>query len=145
MGWRDHASTTSQADLDLLFGDCIDLAGKQLEDLRTFTPFMLVLGNDGKKSARSGGCSNGADSKSQIRDALHAPDDRLRIRACAVALDVAIDDGRDAIEVQLEHIEGVALDVVVPYLLTDGDVDVQIQSASASTGSHRLWRGRLDL
>ncbi|MFB8280411.1 hypothetical protein [Nocardia colli] len=48
----------------------------------------------------------------------------------------------DAIKVTLEHREGQAIDIVVPYRLADDTLDIDLDRADATTAGRRLWRTR---
>jgi hypothetical protein len=60
------------------------------------------------------------------------------IRAAAVIADVRLPDlGSDAIEVSLEHVEGQALRVQLPY--TKRRKNISYGPVRASAGSRRIW------
>lgn len=140
MNWRDSASPLAQNDLDSLFADSINAAGETLRDAAAFDPFMLVIGIDGQRGRRQL-AARGSFDEASIDDALKQKSDGAQLRARATIFDVTVREPiqGDAIKVKLEHREGVAIDIVVPYSIADDAVAVDVQSLNAATASPRLW------
>jgi hypothetical protein len=60
-------------------------------------------------------------------------------RAVAVAADVLV-DGADAVSVEAEHREGIALVIVVPYSRSRFRKTVTFGEMTGGTGQPRVWR-----
>jgi len=63
---------------------------------------------------------------------------RASIRAAALAADVRLPDG-DAVRVELEHAEGQAIAVLLPYKKKRLGRGLEFQSLRAGTGSRQIW------
>ncbi|RMI28720.1 hypothetical protein [Nocardia stercoris] len=139
MDWRSTASRRAQDDLDNLLRDSLTLAGESLGATRSFAPFMLVIGVDGSKQLRRFE-AEGADENT-IRDTLTMDRDPRELRARATVYDVTARQPfpGDAIKVAAEHVEGVAIDLLVPYVVDQESVRIDMNSAYAAVAPARLW------
>jgi hypothetical protein len=140
--WRDSTSPQAQADLDDLLNASLGFAQQQLADHGEFYPYAAAIRADGQTEmivgqARMAGEHPAATDivascVEQLVSRQHA------IRAAAIIADVRFPGhGGDAIEVSLEHAEGQALRVLLPYArrrkaITYGPI-------RASVGSRRIW------
>ncbi|MGX9296014.1 hypothetical protein [Tsukamurella paurometabola] len=63
------------------------------------------------------------------------------LRAYAVAIDVRVTSPNvtDALKIVTEHREGLAFEVLVPYVDGDDHFMIDTDSMTLSTGRHRLW------
>ncbi|GAA5064085.1 hypothetical protein [Nocardia callitridis] len=140
MDWRATASQQVQDDLDGLLRDSVNAVARMLGTANSFNPFMLVIENSGGKSMRLAPNGFGGGQESIIA-ALAAADDSALLRARVSVFDVtaAAPVGGDAIKVVLEHRDGVALDVLVPYSVTAESIDIDLNSANGARGAARLW------
>jgi hypothetical protein len=66
-------------------------------------------------------------------------DNRDEIRAGAVVTDVRTGDGEDAIRVDLEHAEGQALAVLLPYTKGRLDQEISYGLIRAAPGHRQIW------
>jgi len=67
-------------------------------------------------------------------------DRRNSIRALAIASDVTIPSEQvDAIEVRLEHRDGIAITVLVPYRADPLDDSYEYDEPRAQEGEHVIW------
>ncbi len=61
-------------------------------------------------------------------------------RACAVVADVRLPDGADAIRVELEHREGVAMAILLPYSTRQPGQRREYGPLSAAASDPRIWK-----
>lgn len=143
MQWRESASQQTQDDVDDLFADSLDFAQTELRQHRSFSPFAFVVDHDGQRTARM--TDSSTPSKAAVHDALTFDHDALHLRAFAVTMDVDIPaSGEDAVEVHVEHRDGIAIDLLVPYTLAaDGSIELDTSRISAAQGQRRIWGLRL--
>lgn len=116
--WRDRAPAALQADLDALFGAAIDAAEHFLGVRGEFFPTGFSTAADGQPDAFSADPGLGEQPPSlEVLAALleGARTTRDTVRAVALVFDVTLADGGDAVCVQLEHRDGVTLQIHVPY------------------------------
>ena len=141
MSWRDQISQAGQDDLDGLLETVLPLGRKMLAEQGEFFPYgatvsldgevKLVAPYDGTEHLRS------ADLLSLMHDSARAGAET--IRAAAFVFDVRLPGATpgDAIRVELEHREGIALAVMLPYRVADGDVEYG--KLSAGSAEKRVW------
>lgn len=117
--WRDRASAQAQEDLDGLLQTTLPFAQEMLSTEGEFFPFGAAVDTDSQTKMLSVPTSpeRRNDSASLIAVLQRIlQTDRAMNRAAAIVSDVRINrSGVDAIRVDLEHCEGVALSVLVPY------------------------------
>ncbi len=144
MDWRDSASRQAQSDLDSLFNDSIDAAADALGRQGMLAPFMLVIGTGGHRAMRQTPQQPAGATEETIVDSLQHADDGAELRARATVFDVATAAPvrGSALKITLEHREGQAIDLLVPYRLDDTTLDIDVQQANAAAGERRLWRPR---
>jgi hypothetical protein len=65
--------------------------------------------------------------------------DRERLRAVAFAVDVSLPDRSDAVRVELEHREGVVLEILVPYRRRRFGGKLTLGEMSVSQGDAQVW------
>jgi D-arabinose 1-dehydrogenase-like Zn-dependent alcohol dehydrogenase len=115
--WRENASQQAQDDLESLFAECMDVAFQLLSKNKAFYPFALTLSKDGKFAIA--GTFNGEehplsqDVVSELKAALTMS--RNEIKAAAIVDDVKVDRRYDAVRASMEHCEGTAIEIIVPY------------------------------
>lgn len=141
-GWRDAVSEEAQADLDDLVDAAVDFALRQLDADGGFVPFTLAVGNAGDKQVIQPNYVGEAepDAVQQLSaqwDAVARV--RAGLRAVAVAVDVRLPEtGGDAIEVVVEHREGIAIGMLFPYSRTPAG-GYEVASPSAFAEKRRVW------
>lgn len=143
--WRDITSQQAQEDLDGLVGVAIDFAQQQLAAHGEFFPFAVAITVDGAIEMIEARPDN-RDEHPPSTDVLAACVTTLRsrradFRACATTADVSLRAPQrgDAIQVDLEHLDGHALTVVLPYVKKRRR-DVNYGTIQAHAGTHRIWQ-----
>jgi hypothetical protein len=140
--WRDSTSSQAQDDLDELLNISLGFAQQQLADHGEFYPYAAAIRADGQAEMIPGRARTGSGhpaSADVIASCVAQLASRqLEIRAAAITADVRLPDhDGSAIEVALEHAEGQALRVLLPYARNrDG---ITFGSIRASVGSRRIW------
>jgi len=142
--WRDGASAQAQADLDSLLNVALGFAQRQLAKHAEFFPYAAAVRADGQTEmvAAPPDPSNDRPASSDVVAAciseLRAR--REQIRAAALVADVtAAELGGDAVEVSLEHAEGPALRVLLPYSKRRFGRGVEYGQLRAMNGTKRVW------
>jgi hypothetical protein len=138
--WRGTASAATQSDLDGLLDVVLQLATEQVGKQGGFVPFAAGVDDSGEveliMSEEDLGDGDGERIADGVRDDVRSRRDGFR--AVAVAVDVRLPaQGRDGVRVELEHREGVALSVVLPYSQAAGAVEFGDLSAAAGTAT--IW------
>ena len=115
--WRDSATQQAQDDLDRLVNAALQFAQQMLDQHGEFFPYGIALTADGEMAmvaADSGGSDRPASSDvlATLLDGFQR--DRASLRATATVSDVRLSSS-DAIRVELEHRDGHAMAVVLPY------------------------------
>jgi hypothetical protein len=142
MDWRATTSQAAQEDLDGLFADSLKAAAVALAH-QNFTPFMLVIERSGGRSFRELGAMVCSDENAVV-GALQLDSDGSTLRARATVLDVTVRAPftGDAIRVKLEHSEGVAIDMLVPYRAGDDGITVAVEESAGAAAVSSLWPNR---
>lgn len=116
--WRDGASRQAQDDLDELLGVGLEFARQQLRKHGEFFPYAAAVNVDGEGSLIAGVTDFDDDRPDSLAiiELCYAGirERRDELRAAVVVADVLVNDG-DAISLQLEHAEGIALAIFQPY------------------------------
>jgi hypothetical protein len=117
---RDVLSIAAQGDIDSMLAAALRLAQARLTDSSAFDPFALVIDLEGRLLSAEvdlAGLGKHPESE-QIAEAITI---QLRTvastaRASAIIVNTRLSERKtDAVEVRLEHREGVALLVLLPY------------------------------
>lgn len=139
--WRDSASPSAQDDLDDLLNLVLPHAEDLLRRRGEFFPFGATVSIDGVAALI--GADPGLGRRpppDRVLASLYraVQGDAAALRAAAFVADVRI--GRsDAIRVELEHRDGVAPVVLVPYLPSKANKAVKLGLMSAVEGEPRVW------
>ncbi len=139
--WRDDASPEAQDDLDALLHTALPFATGQLERHGEFFPYGVVLTGDGEAHMVGAGPELGERPASAavlaaLIESLRS--DRDSLRAVALVSDVALADS-DGVRVQLEHLEGQAITVVLPYTKRRFGRGIHFGELSGSSGESFVW------
>jgi hypothetical protein len=139
--WRQTASSQTQSELDGLVSTALDLAQQQLTNHGEFYPFGLVVDLDAVTRIIDVTTVDVNPSSRAViercRELITCQ--RAAIRASAVCADVQIKTAAtDAIQVDLEHADGIALTIVLPYTKRRRN-KIDYGQLRASTGEHRIW------
>jgi hypothetical protein len=139
--WRETTSQQAQADLDELLNASPGFAQQQLAIHGEFYPYAAAIRPDGQTEMIAGQARTASEHPAaaeiiascvaQLASRQHA------IRAAAIVADVRLpDNGGDAIEVSLEHVDGQALRVLLPYARRKAFTYGPIR---AQGGNRRIW------
>ena len=135
--WRETASKQTQDDLDSMLGECISVAFKMLSKEREFYPFALTTSKDNKKTLV--GTHQGEEyplSEDVIADLKKILiQTRDGIKVAAIVDDIKVDGKYDAIRTIMEHREGLAFEIIVPYSISGILKKVKL-GTERSTASH---------
>ena len=141
--WRDNASPQAQDDLEGLLEPALDFAQQQLGKYGQFFPYSVVVRSDGQTEmvAVQPDAANDQPASTDVVDACRTTlaERRDRLRAAAVIADVRLPDGGDAIRVELEHIEGLALTIFLPYSQKRFGHSFRYGQLQAAAGTRRIW------
>lgn len=144
--WRDDASAQAQDDLDRLLDAALGFAQQQLDTRGEFFPYAAAIDSDGTaemiaaRPAPDDEHPRSADVVDACVAALVSQSDH--IRAGAIVADVHAEElGGDAIRVDLEHAEGHALTVLLPYAKKRLRKTIDYGPMRAQPGRRRVWRG----
>jgi hypothetical protein len=142
--WRDTTSEQAQNDLDRLADATIAAARNFLDRNGEFIPFPMAIKADGElaliglQQPETPEIPLSQDVIDGIIDLFR--DRRDSIRALAIGADVRLaTEDLDAIEVRLEHREGVSLSVLVPYLRDSLDESYEYEEPRAQVGEPVIW------
>lgn len=139
--WRESTPEHVQDAFDDLFGLGLDAALTLLAKRKEFYPFACeTTGEEAAMVAADPGLGEHPDSQA-VLDALYdiGRDRRDQIDAMACVSDVRLENGSDAIHVDLEHRDGHSLSIVTPYRHKRFRRSVETDQMSVSTGTPRIW------
>jgi hypothetical protein len=141
--WRNSASQLAQDDLDELLNAVLPFAIETLGSRGELYPFGATIAKDGLTALSAadpgvGERPNSNEVLSLLRDGVTADKDSLR--AAAYVADVRVEGG-DAIRVELEHSEGVAIVVLVPYSRSRLRKSVKVGEMRVQPGELHAWDG----
>jgi hypothetical protein len=138
--WRDGATQQSQDDLDGLLDETLPFAQQMLAKFGEFHPFgaaVTVNGGTELFGADPGqGEHAGADVRALLLGGMRGV--REKFRAFAVCCDVRLPDS-DAIRVELEHQDGHAVAVLLPYKKKRFGRGFDYQDLRAGTTDKTIW------
>lgn len=102
---------------------------------------MLVIGTTGDRAMRNLGAPSQQRSVDAVITALQNESDTEDLRARATVMDVTVREpfAGDAINIRLEHREGQAIDILVPYRTPHDGITIDGQAMTASVDVARLW------
>ena len=141
--WRDSASSEAQADLDALLNATLPFAQQMLDQHGEFLPFAAAVSKDGGVTMVAGEVEGTDRPPSQeVLDTLlrGLRESQSEYRAVALVADV-LADGNDAVRVELEHAQGQAITVLLPYKRKKFRRSVEYGSLAAATGRQQVWIG----
>ncbi|MDF1478549.1 hypothetical protein PYV02_05560 [Leifsonia sp. H3M29-4] len=142
--WRDALSAAAQADIDRLLDSGLRLAQQHLVAASEFDPFAIIVAVDGRLLAVDLDTSElgkhpeaeaiSLAARAQLRHLAPSA------RCTALVTNTRLSRERtDAIEVRLEHREGVALIVLLPYKRPKFGGTTQYGEAAAYPGVREVW------
>jgi len=139
--WRDSASDLAQADLDGLLNTLLPFAQQELEKLGEFFPFGAIVTAEGETKLL------GADEMQEERPdsasilsmlLAKAQNTRGELRAVGICSNVRATES-DAIKVDLEHSEGTALAVLLPYTQKRFGRGIEYSALQAGAATNQVW------
>ncbi len=144
MSWRDSVSQGCQDDLDELLNQALPFAQQTLAKYGEFYPYAVSMRVDGE--IRMVGAHEGSEHPKST-DLLQLLYEGLRaqatdLRGVAVVSDVRIKDpDGDAVRVEMEHREGVAMGVLLPYRVRKKLIgrEVTYGEMLGSQAERRVW------
>lgn len=139
--WRDVASVSAQGDLDGLLNVVLPVAEDLLSSNGEFYPFGALVSDQGETTLTGSAPEPQVDPGSdEVLAVLYkgARADAGKSRAAAFVADVRT-EGSDAVRVELEHQEGVALVVLLPYTRSRFRKALQFGQMSLSPAEPRIW------
>jgi len=142
--WRDTASEEVQDDFDRLAEVTVGAARTFLERSGDFIPFPMAIKTDGELAAiglEQPTPPMPPDPREVIDGIVGLFRDRRgSIRALAIAADIEVQaEATDAIEVRLEHRDGVSLTILVPYQIDSLDDSYLFDEPREFDGVARIW------
>jgi hypothetical protein len=142
--WRDGASDEVQDDFDRLAEVTIAAARNFLDHNGDFIPFPMAIKADGEL-ALIGLEQPVTQTVPDVLEVLKGietlfRDRRDSIRALAIGSDVHVpEEATDAIEVRLEHRDGLAVTVIVPYQIDPLDDTYIYDEPRIQEGDRVIW------
>lgn len=143
--WRDTTSGAAQNDLDGLLDVGLELAQQQLAAHGEFYPFGLALAGLSETVEVIAADPTVGEHPESVNVVASCREQfanrREHLRAVAVVADVRLppERGGDGIRVELEHVQGAALVVVLPYSREGGRGDFTYGQLAASQGDRFAW------
>jgi hypothetical protein len=140
--WRDSASQQAQDALYELFSVAMETAQEMLVKNGEFFPFGVEVRDDDDVAlfGADPGLGEHPPSTEVLRAlALGARSERDKLHAVAFACHVTLADGSDAVRVELEHREGVVLEIIVPYRRRRLGRQVTLGEMAVSEGRIQTW------
>ena len=147
--WREDTSQQVQDELDDLLDVSLRAAQQRLDDAGEFYPFAVTIAEVGRVGVLTPQVQTGPRAVADVAEVFELCWTTLRgqadrARAAAVVTNVGGPDG-DAIAVALEHREGAAIEVFLPYVAqgrTNGKKPPQrhrFGELQAAPGQSRIW------
>jgi hypothetical protein len=142
--WREGASDEVQDDFDRLAEVTIAAARNFLDEAGDFIPFPMVIKADGELvliGLEQPVVPSVPDSQNVLDRIVQLFRDRRdSIRALAIGSDVQVpSEATDAIEVRLEHRDGLAITVLVPYQIDSLDDAYLYDEPRVQQGDRQIW------
>ncbi len=138
--WRDTTSQQAQDDLDGLLEDALPLAQQLLEEHGAFHPYGRARSIDGDGALLAGWTGDEQPPAQEVLALLldGARQQAADLRAVAFVADGRTDGG-DAIRVELEHREGAAMAITLPYKRRRFGRGVEYGALRAGPADPRVW------
>jgi hypothetical protein len=141
--WRDTTSEPAQAELDGLVGAALGMAQHLLSKNHEFYPFGAAVEAGNVVEFIAGRSATDGDEHPSPQAVLEGSEAvlrarRHRLRAAALVSDVRTPDG-EAVQVDLEHVEGAALRILLPYTRHRLGRVKEYGELRAEAGTRRVW------
>lgn len=140
--WRDSASQRAQDDLDGLLNVTLPFAQQILAGRSEFYPFGATVTVSGE--TRLLACDPGQGEHPASAEVLSTLLEGLRqgradLRAVAICSNVRLADS-DAVRVELEHRDGQAMAILMPYKTKRLGGGVEYDDLRGGTSNKRVWK-----
>lgn len=141
--WRDGLPGHVQDEVEECFGEALNMAVDLLRKNGEFFPVGAVLESAKGQAVPIAAWDENLGEQPESRAVLDllyagAATQKDSILAAAFACDVRLSDGSDAVRVEVEHVHGPALEIVVPYRRSRLRRSVALGEMSVSPGTRRL-------
>jgi hypothetical protein len=143
MAWRDDVSEGAQSDLDAVFSQAALLARTLLMRNREFFPFGATISVKGAAGLSTPVPDAVTPTVHDVIEAITAEllRDKAGTRAYAISALARTADGGEAVRIELEHKEGVALVIGMPVLRGESGT-VTFGAMAAHPGRRLIWPAR---
>lgn len=140
MAWRDDVSEGAQSDLDTVFSQAALLARTLLMRNREFFPFGATISTTGAVGLSTPVPPGATPTVHDVIDAIMTElrHDKAERRAYAIVALARTADGGEAVRIELEHKEGVALVIGMPILRGESGA-VTFGDMAAHPGQRLVW------
>jgi hypothetical protein len=138
--WRDSASEQAQNDVDSLLNAALPFAQEMLERHGEFFPYGVAIDLDGAEHMVSTYDGDERPPSQAVLETLVQGyrEQRDGLRAIALVADV-LANGSDAIRVEVEHREGQAMYVLMPYKKRRLKRGIEYGDLTAGVGRPQIW------
>lgn len=138
--WRDSASQQAQADLDGLLNITLPFAQQMLAKRGEFYPFGATVTAGGETHLLAGDAGQEHPASADVLSLLvnRLRQERGSLRAVALCSDVRLPDS-DAVRVELEHEDGHAMAVLMPYHKKRFGRGVEYGEMRGGTADKQVW------
>src|SRR4051794_31885792 len=138
MSWRDDASEEAQRQLDQLLNLALGFAQDELGKHGEFFPFAVAVDREGQAALIAGSTDEERPRSADVIESCTAQLVALRdgLTAAAITADARLTDGGDAISVALEHSQGQAMIVLLPYVKGE---PIEYGELRAQPAAARVW------
>jgi hypothetical protein len=143
----DELGDAARSDLDALLAAALRIAQQHLSQAATFDPFVLVTGRDGRMLAAEIDRSE-LGKHPESEELARAATAQLAglaasVRATALTLTARLSRERsDAIEVRLDHADGVSRLVLMPFKRPKFGGRIEYGETMTFRGAHDVWARR---
>jgi hypothetical protein len=142
--WRANVSCDVQDDLDEVFGTALGLAEHLLSKNGEFFPFAVTMTTSGGRAALAqvlddnmGEHPNSVDVLESLYSAIGTS--RAELVGAAFVADLGLASGGSAVRIQTEHVQGPAIEIVVPYSRHRLRRAVIFGDMSTAVGDRHIW------
>lgn len=128
--------------MDNLFSEAPNLARQMLAKSGEFFPYALAITQDGRTKVIAGYSGSEHPPSAELLTLLYEGlrSEAGQNRAAAVVADVRLKaEVTDAIRIELEHQDGIAMTVLIPYRTIRSGKDVEYGQITALDGERRIW------
>jgi len=143
--WSETLGATAQAELDALLESGVRLAKGHLAAASEFTPFAIVTDTEGRVLAVDLDFS-ALGKHPEVEQVVRASLARLRLLAPQIRCSAQVanthlpKEHTDAVELRLEHADGVAIVVLLPYKRAKFGNVVDYGQLRAFPSTPEVWR-----